>query len=214
MTMDNTKIIKIIFGVTGIIILACVGYSAYDKMYKENILVESQVTCDPEIEGPCYVWVCEPSWWDECTGDPEEDLWTYKLIDKKLYDMPDCTPVVETEGFFSHIVNVAESCPEQECAEGDPTCEVIYCDPETEGEYCYDESAWDEYVSTLYDGVSAACDDNIGDYLNDPDYCAILEEMDAAAMGTEEEAGLEEEGALLEDVDEEGIMVEEEQSEL
>ena len=199
--------IKLLFILTAIAIFGAIAYSFYETVIAKETIVLSGATCDPETEGPCYIWVCEPSWWDECSGDPEEDIWTYKMVQKKAADMPACIPGATTEGFLTKVVDVYEPCPEQECAEGDPTCEVIYCDPETEAEYCYDETQWEEYVTMLHDGVAAACDDKIGDYKGAPDYCALLEEMDAAA---EEDVISEDEAGVAEEKAEEDITVEEE----
>lgn len=201
-----SKNIKYFFIATMVVILGAMGYSFYETVIAKETIVLSGASCDPETEGSCYIWVCEPSWWDECSGDPEEDIWTYKMVQKKAADMPACIPGATTEGFLTKVVDVYEPCPEQECAEGDPTCETIYCDPETEAEYCYDEALWEEYVAALHDGVAAACADKIGDYKGSPDYCTVLEEMDAAA---EEDALIEDEVDASEET-EEGIAVEDE----
>lgn len=203
--MDRAKLIKIIFAVTGVIISACVGVFAYKVFAQKDVLVSSEAWCDPETEGPCYVWVCEPDWGTECAGDPEEDVWIYKLIEKKAHDMPACEPVVRTKGFFTKVDEIIEPCPEQECIEGDSACETIYCDPSI-GEDCYNEEAWDDYVATLRDNLDVACNNGVGDYLNVPDYCALVEQMDAASLeeqgasetvpNIEEDIELEEEGTL------------------
>lgn len=201
----NSKV-KYLFIATAIVVVGAVTYSFYETIIKKDIVVLSGATCDPETEGPCYIWVCEPSWWDECSGNPEEDIWAYKMIKKKAIDMPACTPKVQIEGFLTKVVSVDEMCPEQECAEGDPTCEVIYCDPETDGaDACYDPALWDDYAGMLRDGVVAACADKIGDYKGTPDYCAVLDEMDAAA--TNEGTAEEEEIEPLEGATEEGTTV-------
>lgn len=204
------KNIKYLFIITGIIVVGAMGYSFYETIIAKETIVLSGASCDPETEGPCYIWVCEPSWWDECSGDPEEDIWTYKMIQKRAADMPACMPEVQLEqvgGFLTKVVSVDEPCPEQECTEGDPSCGIIYCDPETDGaDACFDGSLWDDYVAALYDGVAGACADKIGDYKGDPDYCTMLDEMDSAASdesATQEEESTDAvegtEGSMVED---------------
>lgn len=199
------KNIKLIFIITAVVMLGCIGYSAYETFIKKDLLVKSEASCDPATEGPCYVWICEPNWWTECTGDPEEDIWVYKIIEKKAYDMPACEPVVKTEGFFTRIVEIIETCPEQECAQGGTDCTTVYCDPEIDGE-CYEDAKWDDYVAALRDSVSAACADKVGDYKGSPDYCAIVEGMDQTLL--KEETTAEEDTPDI-NVDEESPAAEE-----
>ncbi len=61
--------------ITLFVILASTAYSYYRLFVQKDLMVSTEVFCDPATEGPCFVWVCEPDWWDECTGDPEEDIW-------------------------------------------------------------------------------------------------------------------------------------------
>lgn len=85
------------------------------------VIVEAE--CDPASES-CFVYYCDPEF-EECAGDLEEDTWYYKRITKQGNMFPACED---------------EECPEVSCAEGEPACEVEFCDPEGEEECSDSES--------------------------------------------------------------------------
>jgi len=198
----SKKHITIVALATLFVILASTAYSYYRLFIQKDLMISTEVSCDPETEGPCYVWVCEPDWWTECAGDPDEDIWIYKIVDKMAYDTEECDPVIAQEGFFAYPTEY-EYCPEPACEETDTGyCETFYCDPETEGEDCYDEAVWDDYVATLRENIEFACNDTYGDYPG-VDYCTVLEDMDAllAEDLSGEEGGAEEDVLIEEDAE-------------
>lgn len=211
----SKKQIAIVGLITLLVVLGSIVYSGYKLFVQKDIMVSSEVWCDPETEGPCYVWVCEPDWWTPCTGDPEEDIWIYKYVEKQAYDMEPCDPVIAQSGIFAQV-DEYEYCPDPECTESDKgECTTTYCDPEVDGE-CYEDDLWDDYVATLRENIEAACGDTYGDYAG-VDYCAVLEEMDTAGEegeGEELEEDATEEGTLEGETDtestDESVMVEEE----
>lgn len=122
--------------------------SFYFFVLKGDFYVSASAPCDPETES-CYYWVCEPDYWFDCTGDPEEDIYIYKMIRKKEADFEACDPVLEQEGFFSELIDEQE-CPAPTCEAGE-NCEVIYCDPSdpTEAEECYSSDLYDSLVEEV-----------------------------------------------------------------
>ena len=86
----------------------------------KSYYVEAGSDCDPETE-ICFVWQCDPESAVEgeaCTGDPENDVYYYKIIKKKANTVPACDP------------NEDEDCPQLTCAQGEDDCTEILCDEE------------------------------------------------------------------------------------
>lgn len=131
-----------------VIIAAAMAFTFYLFAIEKDFYVSASVPCDPSTES-CYYWVCEPDYWFDCTGDPEEDIFIYKIVRKKAYDLASCDPVLEQEGFFSELLE-EEECPAPVCEDGED-CEVIYCDasdPE-EAEECYSDDLHDKLVEEI-----------------------------------------------------------------
>lgn len=76
--------------------------------------IQSQIECDPYTES-CFVYVCDPAA-EECTGDPVQDTFYYKLLNREAYNIPLCDP--NTEG-----------CNPLICSENENGCYVTFCDP-------------------------------------------------------------------------------------
>jgi hypothetical protein len=123
--MNKKSQILAIFLVALVVISIVATYYRIFVRHDYQILME--ISCDPTAE-PCFVYQCDPEI-EECTGDPEEDTWYYKLLEKNASKMPVC----DAE---------AEECPEPTCAEGEMNCFVTSCDLEG-GEEC---SSPDEFT--------------------------------------------------------------------
>lgn len=130
--------IFILFLLGGVVF--CIGITYYWFIVAEEFFVSYAVSCDPTEEN-CYYWVCEPDYLTECTGDIEEDFFTYKFVKKKAKYFSACDPVIKQKGFLADIIEEGE-CPEPSCEvwEG---CEIVYCNPEIEEE-CYSEDMYSE----------------------------------------------------------------------
>ena len=112
---------KILFGVFVALIVLSVSASFYKFMVLQDYLVEAQVDCDPSVES-CFVWECDATA-EECTGNPEEDIWYFKLAFRNAKNIPLCEPLSDT-------------CQQFECpAEGEVQCTEILCNAETLAEY-------------------------------------------------------------------------------
>lgn len=127
---------KILFAVVGLAIAVSVGVTYWRIMVKKNYIISSQVDCDPAME-KCFVWQCDKTLAEgedgACTGDPEADIWYYKIAERKAYNIPLCDPEKD------------ETCLPFQCNEGEKDCSETLCDETNvpEGESCNDP---EEYV--------------------------------------------------------------------
>jgi hypothetical protein len=90
----------------------------------QDYLIYAETECDPSIES-CFVYECD-STLEECTGNPEEDIYYYKLITKKASYIPVCDPN-------------EEECEVLTCQPGEEGCEETSCTSELADEqevYC------------------------------------------------------------------------------
>ncbi len=91
----------------------------------KDYIIEAEVDCDPTVE-TCFIYECDPEA-EECTGDPEEDIWYYKIMKRNAANIPLCDPA-------------DENCQALVCWEDEKDCEEILCTEETieEGQVCND----------------------------------------------------------------------------
>lgn len=107
---------KIFWWTMGVLILASFGATFYRYMIKKDYIVQAQVDCDPYSEA-CFVWNCDPGSDEEgevCTGDPEEDTWYFKVINKNA-------------SYISSCDASDENCEVLVCAQNEPDCEFVFC---------------------------------------------------------------------------------------
>ena len=122
---------KIFFIIFFMLLIGSVAFTYYKIVLKKNYLIEAQVDCDPETER-CFVWECDPESVEEgevCTGDPEVDIWYYKLVTKNAGNIPLCNPEED------------ENCTPLVCEEGEVDCAEILCNDENkleQGAECND----------------------------------------------------------------------------
>lgn len=106
------------------LILISVLATFYRYMIKRDYIIQAQVDCDPYNEA-CFVWNCDPGSdveGEACTGDPENDTWYYKVINKKANQVSSCD---END----------ENCKPLFCGENEPDCEFVFCNPENMEEF-------------------------------------------------------------------------------
>ena len=139
---------KIFFLVMGVLILGSVAVSYYKYMVKRDYIVHAQADCDPYTE-KCFVHVCDPDpdVDGECTGDPAEDTWYTKNINRIAYNIPNCDPK-------------DESCTALVCGENELGCSYEFCDETNvpEGDTCNDPA-----VYTLENPVEEEVEEGIGE---------------------------------------------------
>lgn len=168
---------KILIAVFLILILISVGITYWRIMVKRDYVIESQIDCDPYAE-ECFTWECDPesdAEGEACTGDPEMDVWYYKLARRNAANIPLCDPEKD------------ETCDPWTCPEGEKDCEQILCDETTaeeQGAECNDPE-----IYTLENPVKEECDSE------EDEECDMIEDSEASdeeifgneAEGTEEE---------------------------
>jgi len=121
---------KILLAIFLLLIAGSVAFTYYRIMIKKDYLISSQVDCDPYTE-KCFIWNCNPESTVEgeaCTGDPEVDVWYYKIAKRNASRIPLCNPEED------------ENCQPFLCEAGELECTETLCSQETvaEGETCND----------------------------------------------------------------------------
>ena len=111
--------------VTILLIIVSVSASYYRYVVLHDYLITVAVDCDPDAES-CFVWQCDPSIEGDCTGEADEDIWFYSLVEGTTKYMCD---------------NREEDCDPSACVD-DPNadCEMIYCSEETIADYAPDDT--------------------------------------------------------------------------
>lgn len=138
---------KILIAVFIIFIIIAVVITYWRIMVKNDYVIESQIDCDP-LEEECFVYLCDPEW-DECTGDPLEDTWYYKIARRNASNIPLCDPEED------------ETCDPWTCELEEAECEEILCDEETAAEMkteCTDPETFAENNPEYLEFIEEECD--------------------------------------------------------
>ncbi len=138
---------KVLFVIIGLLIVGSVAVTFWRYMIKRNYIVQAQTECDPTTEN-CFVWKCDPASTEEseaCTGDPEKDIWFYKIIRRNAKNIPLCDPN-------------NENCPALVCDPGEKDCSEELCVEENvpEGEYCNNPDQYNIDNPSEEDGAECA----------------------------------------------------------
>lgn len=116
-TLDKKS--RVLFIIIGLLIAGSVAVTFWRYMVKRDYIVQAQTDCDPESEN-CFIWKCDPNSTVEgeaCTGDPESDIWYYKIIHRNAKNIPNCDPN-------------DENCTALVCNSGEKDCLEELCTPE------------------------------------------------------------------------------------
>jgi len=137
---------KILFIIIGILIAASVVATYWRIVVKRDYIVQAQTDCDPTTEN-CFIWQCDPQSnveGEACTGDPESDIWYYKIIRRNAKNIPLCDP--NDENCAALVCNPGEKdCSEELCTAenvkapdtcNDPAQYNIDNPPEEDSEEC------------------------------------------------------------------------------
>ncbi|NTU66988.1 MAG: hypothetical protein HGB08_03630 [Candidatus Moranbacteria bacterium] len=128
-----------IFFLAFILILEGSIFSAYYRfVIAKDYIVENQEDCDPTIDR-CFIWECDPNAKDpseQCTGDPDNDTWYYKLSFRNASKVPLCDPDND------------ENCTPMVCEPGEKDCYDVFCSDEANKKYEQEATCNDpvEYV--------------------------------------------------------------------
>lgn len=133
---------KILFWTLGILVILSVSASYYRFMVLHDYLVQTEIDCDPSYES-CFVWECDTEE-EECTGNPDEDTWYYKIAYRNEKNIPNCSEEDEECDHFT--------CPE----EGEEGCREVLCSPTTLEEYHIETSCTipDDFADVISDEES------------------------------------------------------------
>ncbi len=106
-----------------ILLVLSIASSYYKFQIAEDYVIESQVTCEPSQES-CFMWQCDPETEGDCTGNPDEDIFYYKIAYRNAQNIS-CNDVDECDYL---------------CEIGEKDCGEVLCD-ESNGEEaeCYTE---------------------------------------------------------------------------
>jgi hypothetical protein len=132
----------IFWSVVAIILVGTTAYTYWHFVIARDFILVNYTDCDPTIER-CFVWECDPESLDpeeQCTGDPEEDIWYYKIQRRIAANVPECD--IEDD-----------DCEPFSCMTEEEGCEETVCTEEAaeeEGAYCSDP---DEYIMDHPDDV-------------------------------------------------------------
>jgi hypothetical protein len=184
--MDRkSSILLIIFF---LVLAGSVGATYYRVAIARDYAIIGQIDCDPTTE-KCFIYECDPET-EECTGDPEEDTWYYKKINRKAFNIPLCDPN-------------DENCEALVCLEGEEDCEEILCREQTmeEGDVCSDPEI---YNAEHPEEEEVECEE--GDEECASEEAAECEDPSGAEAGGDEECNneatdAEEEEGISEDED-------------
>lgn len=173
---------KIFWWTMGILILASFGATFYRYMIKKDYIVQAQADCDPYTEA-CFVWECDPESEEEgemCTGDSEEDIWYFKIINKNASQIVSCDAN-------------DEDCDALVCAQNEPDCEFVFCNLENMEEN-YASACIDPAQYTLENPIEAEeseCEEGDVGCLNSEKESVESSENMKDDLGVEGEGGAE-----------------------
>lgn len=144
---------KIFFIVFGILIAASVAVTYWRIMVKKDYIIESQVDCDPYAEA-CFIWKCNPTSTvegEKCTGDPESDIWYFKVAKRNASRIPLCD------------TNTDENCQPMLCESGEEDCSEMLCtEDQLEAQYasgCVDPVKYTEENPIEEEAIDPSADE-------------------------------------------------------
>lgn len=165
---------KILFIIIGLLIAGSVAVTYWRIMVKKDYIIEAQADCDPYSEA-CFIWKCDPSSTEKgeaCTGDPEADIWQYKIARRNAANIPLCDPEKD------------ETCDPWACELIEAECSQTLCDEATaeeQGAECNDPVKYTEENPQEEEDLSAdeaECDPETDET------CETAEECDPEAGET------------------------------
>jgi hypothetical protein len=127
-TLDRKS--KILFVIIGLLIAISIAVTFWRYIVKRDYIIQAQTDCDPTTEN-CFVWQCDSESTVEgeaCTGDPEKDIWYYKIIHRNAKNIPPCDPNDEDCAALVCEENELE-CSEEFCTAENVTAPDICNDP-------------------------------------------------------------------------------------
>lgn len=166
---------KVLLWIFALLIAVSVGVTYWRIMIKKDYIIEAQADCDPALE-TCFVYECDPEA-EECTGNPEEDIWYYKIVRRNAANIPLCDPA-------------DENCEALTCPEGEAECEMVLCTDETkeEDQICNDP---EQYVldNPVEEEEAVECEEGDEECVEAEIEEAVCAEGDEECLVTEGDSG-------------------------
>lgn len=114
---------KIFYSVFVLLLIGSVIATFVRIVIMKDYIIVAESSCDPATE-KCFVWECNTKIDGECSDNPEENIWYYKIVNKKAYEIVKCEATEEKLGCNEEL----------SCTEGEVSCSYEYCDEENLGE--------------------------------------------------------------------------------
>lgn len=111
-----------------VMLFGSIGYAYWHFVIDKNYTLVYHADCDPTME-VCYVWECDPEAIDEeekCTGDPDEDTWYYKHLERLAKNVPECKADDEDCDAFACEIG-EEGCTEVMCTKELAEIDEVVC---------------------------------------------------------------------------------------
>ncbi len=166
------------------LILIAVVLTYWRIMIKKDYVIEAQIDCDPYSEA-CFIWECDPDATEKseaCTGDPESDIWYYKIVRRNAANIPACDPEND------------ETCDPWACELTEIDCGQTFCDEvtaEEQGVECNDQEqyALDNPEEEDLSADEEACNPEVDEECEPVEECDP--EVDENCAASDEECNLE-----------------------
>ena len=174
------------------LLVISVGITFIRIYIQKDYVIQNQIDCDPTVD-KCFIWKCDPNSTEEgeaCTGDPENDIWYYAIVQRKANMIPNCDPN-------------DEKCLPFECLEGEKDCSVTFCDEtnkEEQGTECNDPVQYN--IDNPAEEEESECAEDDEECLSAEEDATECEEGDEECLAAKEESADSEE-ADAEDATEE-----------
>lgn len=82
MDKKSKIIISLFFGIAVVSVIL----TYYKIMIKKDYLISAETGCDPETD-KCFARTCDPKIDETCSGDPNERVFYYKIVNKNYGKM-------------------------------------------------------------------------------------------------------------------------------
>jgi hypothetical protein len=111
---------KIFYSIFFLLLAGSIVATYVKIVVNKNYQIVAETSCDPATE-QCFVWNCDVEIDGECSDNPEENIWIYKIVNKKAATIAVCEASAEKLGCDGEL----------SCTEGEKDCSYKYCDEES-----------------------------------------------------------------------------------
>lgn len=141
---------KIFYSIFFLLLAGSIIVTYVKIVVNKDYQIVAETSCDPATE-QCFVWECSVEIDGECSEDPEENIWIYKIVNKKASTIVACEATEEKLGCDGEL----------SCTENEEDCSY---------EYCSEES--------ISDGIRCSTDSDILKEEVEPETDNLIEDLD------------------------------------